>query len=171
MKSAVAYGMNDLLPTPDNPAGGQVRVSADRGGCGESHQVSVDGQGRPCITCPACAPVLVETHYGWANTPSGVPLTPDERGEVEIAEREGQIAMRMAMKAMGSAVAQQVQGVLPAAPPQPALTASALVAHLTAMPAEERAEIAKLLRGSDPGAVEAVKPAGKTTASRAPRAR
>jgi hypothetical protein len=171
LKTTIAYGMSDLAPSDDNPAGGHVRVSVDRGGCGQAHHVSLDGNGRPVITCPQCAPALIAGHYGWANNPSGVPMTPDEKGEVEIAEREGQVAMRMAMKAMGSAVAQQVQGILPAAQPQSALTASALVAQLAAMPAAERAQIAALLQGDAPPAVEAAKPAAKTAASRMSRAR
>jgi hypothetical protein len=138
--------MSDMAPSDDGKIkAGTVKVPEDRGGCGKSHTVELDEKDRPRIVCEACAPILVGGHFGWSASPSGVPLTPDEQGEVEIAEREGQVAMRMAMKAMGAAVASQVQGTSDA----PKLSASTLVAQLSSMSTAERAEIAALLKEDD----------------------
>lgn len=135
----VAYAMSDLAPSDDHPAG-RVVVPASRGGCGLEHVVGLDGDGRPMIVCAECAPVLIGEHYGWANSPAGVPLTPDEHGEVEVSEREGQVAMRMAFKAMGDTVGKMIQGQgeVPAKP----ATAAELVSALSA---SERAEMVRML--------------------------
>jgi hypothetical protein len=138
--------MSDLGPSGDGRVkAGTISVPVSRGGCGEQHTAFVNEDGRVCIKCPSCAPVMVGSHHGWAATPAGVPLTPDEQGEVQVAEREGQVAMRMAMKAMGDTVGRMVQGDGKAAKAEPVLNASTLAAQLATMTAAERAEIASLL--------------------------
>jgi hypothetical protein len=146
----IAYGMTDTGPSDDGTvAAGSVSLPEHKGGCGKSHRVFLNEDGRPCIQCAACAPALIGGHYGWAASPAGVPLTPDEQGEVQIAEREGQVAMRMAMKAMGDTVGRMVQGQQQQQE-APVLSASALAAQLAALSPAERAEIGKLLQPAAP---------------------
>jgi hypothetical protein len=109
---AIAYTMTDMAPTETVGPGA---VSPIPGGCGKSHTAELDDQGRPYIECDQCAPILIGSHYGFAATPAGVPLTPDERAEVEISQRQGQVSYNLAMKALGQTVGQMIQGTTPAA--------------------------------------------------------
>ena len=82
----IAYAPSDHGPSADGRvAAGAVRV-AD--GCGEQHQIQVDDHGRPYMECDVCAPIQMGRHWGWAATPHGVPLTPDEQAERELANRD-----------------------------------------------------------------------------------
>jgi hypothetical protein len=147
---AVAYGMSDMAPTTDGRIGpGTVSVPPDRGGCGDQHTVETDHTGHPYITCGVCAPVLIGGMYGWANTPAGVPLTPDEQSEVETAEREGQQMQRVAMRTMGAHLADMVKAQHQPTE-QPVLSASSLAAQLAVLSAEDKAEIVKALSGAVP---------------------
>jgi hypothetical protein len=169
----IAYAMSDMAPSSDGrlPAG-CVSVPPPAG-CGQQHQARTDGQGRPYVECRVCAPWLIGHVHGFASTPAGVPLTPDEMGEVEISKRQGEVSYSLAMKAMGQTMAQMIQqgqsGALslparqPAAPGAPG--ASRLREQLAMLSADERAEIAALLAaptagsatqpGSGPGGPEA----------------
>lgn len=147
----VAYAMSDLAPGELIEAG-TVSVPPDRGGCGQQHHIKVNPDHRPYIDCPACAEYMVGNHYGWANTPHGVPLTPDEQGEVEISKRDGETSYRLAMRAMGDAVGQIVQGnraaITQAA--DPGAAATTLKAQLAGLSADERAELRAMLAGEEP---------------------
>jgi hypothetical protein len=150
-----AYAMSDMAPSHDGrlPAG---VVSLPEGkGCGKQHSCQVDQDGHPFIKCATCAPYLVGHIHGFAATPAGVPLTPDEMGEVEISKRQGEVSYHLAMKAMGQTMGQMIQAGKPnyggdpvmggqGAPP---LSASALKAQLAGMDPAERAEIAEMLTG------------------------
>jgi len=167
MTSTIAYGMSDLAPTPDGRVGpGTVNVPPDRGGCGDSHTVSIDDTGHPVVRCPACVPILIGGAYGWAATPAGVPLTPDEHSEVEIAEREGQLMQKAAMRTFSTKLAEMVQA--PKQVEAPVLSASTIAAQLAALPASERAELLKALSGPSETPVAEDKPAGTAPAVAAP---
>jgi hypothetical protein len=184
---AVAYGMSDLAPTTDGRTGaGVISLSADRGGCGHEHTVDTDDAGHPYITCPVCAPALISGVYGWANTPAGVPITPDEQSEVEVAEREGQQMQRVAMRTMGQHLADMVKSQH-----QPAERPPSLLEQLAALSPAERTELAAALTGPPPaeptgpvsvagptataaggskGSAPVSKPAAKPARPRGPRA-
>jgi len=141
--TTVAYAMTDLGPSSDGQVdAGTVSVSEANGGCGKQHKAFLNEDGRPCIECAVCAPVLIGGHYGWSATPNGVPLTPDEIAERELAERDG-IAMQRVM--MKSVTDHFIESMAAKGAAGPALSASTLAAQLAALPAAERAEIAKLL--------------------------
>lgn len=154
--TAVAYAMSDLAPGEHIDAG-TVSVPAGKGGCGSEHHIKVNDENRPYLDCPACSTYMVGNHYGWANTPHGVPLTPDEQGEVEITKRDGETSYRLAMKAMGDAVGQIVQGTrgtpLTAATPAP----PSLMEQLAAMTPADRAALKAIL--TDEPALPAPAPA------------
>jgi hypothetical protein len=96
--------MSDLAGSLDGNVGpGAVTVS---GGCGQSHGIEVDHQGHPYIECEACAPTLTGGHWGWAATPAGVPPTPDENAERELAERQGTAATNIMLRSVSDALAQ-----------------------------------------------------------------
>lgn len=139
--TAIAYAMSDLAPG-ENTGAGTVSVPEDKGGCGHEHHIKVNDDQRPYIDCPVCAAYLPGHVYGWSNTPNGVPLTPDEQGEVEISKRDGETSYRLAMKAMGDAVGQIVQGGRSAN--QPA-AAPSLAEQLAALSPAEKAQIAEML--------------------------
>jgi hypothetical protein len=64
-----------------------ITIPTDRGGCGQSHEAGELAPGRRfSIDCPACEPLIVGLRTGWAATPIGVHLTPDEIAEDEAAE-------------------------------------------------------------------------------------
>lgn len=145
----IAYGMADMAPSPDGerPAG-TVRVAEHRGGCGAQHTVMQDEDGHPLISCPACAPALIGGHYGWAASPAGVPLTVDELGERELAERDGIAMQRIMVKSLTDDYMDRMRVK------ETKLPASALVTQLAKLSAGERAEIAALLSGKSDDAPE-----------------
>jgi hypothetical protein len=99
--TAVAYGMTDVAPSRDGlTPPGAVAVSPAQGGCGSSHEVGVNEDGRPVITCPTCAPILIASHYGWSATPGGVPLTPDETAARELAKRDAEAGQNQLLTAV-----------------------------------------------------------------------
>jgi hypothetical protein len=139
---AVAWAMSDMAPSPDGriPAGA---VALPEGkGCGRQHHAQLDDAGRPYIRCAICAPWLIGHVHGFAASPAGVPLTPDEQGDVEIAKRQGERSYSMAMQAMGQAMSEFVQnGRAPFGSQPPRLDAAGLKALLAGLTAEERAEL------------------------------
>jgi hypothetical protein len=160
----IAYAPSDHGPSGDGTvAAGTVSVAPNKGGCGQQHKIRLNADSRPMIDCPQCGPALTGGHWGWANSPAGVPLTPDEQGEVEIAEREGQVAMRLAFKGMGETVSNMIRsgkGEPAPAPPvtERKLTAADLFGQMTR---DERAEFARLLATDAAPAVKAELPVGE----------
>ena len=119
---AIAYAMADMAPSADGrvPAGA-VTVA---GGCGTCHEIGLDAQNRPHITCDVCAPLLVGGHYGWGATPHAVPLTCDELASRELAKRDVEASQAVLMNAMvndfmGRLGQQQGVPALPAPPRRP----------------------------------------------------
>lgn len=157
--SNVAYAMSDLAPG-ELIGAGTVSVPADKGGCGREHHVKTNPERRPYIDCEACGAYLVGHHVGWANTPHGVPLTPDELGEVEVSKRDGETSYRLAMKAMGDAVGQIVQGNKQGI--QTRATAPSLAEQLAALSPAEKAELRAILGDPQPAADGAADPAPLT---------
>lgn len=144
----IAYAPSDHGPSADGTVdAGTVSVAPNKGGCGRQHKIRLSEDNRPMIDCPQCGPALTGGHWGWANSPAGVPLTPDEQGEVEIAEREGQVAMRLAFKGMGETVSNMIRSGKgePAAAPPAADRKLTAVDLFGQMSKDERAEFARLL--------------------------
>lgn len=151
--STIAYGMSDLAASPDGRlAAGSVSVPTTAGGCGEQHTVTVDDDGRPYVNCDACAPVLISMPgSGWAATPNGVALTPDEMAERELAERDGTAMQRVIMRSVtDQVVGQMMHKNAPAAAPVQQLS---LIDQLTALSDDDWAKVAEL-RGGHPTPAE-----------------
>lgn len=156
---SIAYCMSDMAPADDGslPAG-VVSVPAERGGCGAQHRAEVDDQGHPYIECDQCAPWLTGNAHGFASTPAGVPLTPDEMGEVEISKRQGEVSYTLAMKAMGQTMGQLIQQGGGRNTPAPAPQLS-LAEQVAAMTPADRAALADLLNpGPPPPPAEPIAP-------------
>ena len=140
---AIAYAMADLAPSADGrvPAGA-VTVA---GGCGVCHEIGLDAQNRPHISCDTCAPLLVGGHYGWGATPHAVPLTCDELASRELAKRDVEASQAVLMNAMVNdfmgRLGQQAVPALPAPAPSAAdvLAKASPGELLAAMPPEMRA--------------------------------
>jgi hypothetical protein len=146
----IAYAPSDHGPSPDGMvAAGTVSVAVNKGGCGQQHRILLNEDNRPHIECVLCAPALVSGHWGWSSSPAGVPLTPDEQGEVEIAEREGQVAMRLAFKGMGESVSRMIRSTGAEDPP-PADRKLTALDLFGSMSSAERAEFARLLSADTP---------------------
>jgi hypothetical protein len=133
---SVAYAMNDLAPSDD----GQVDAGAVSvgGGCGNVHPVKLGTDGGPYIDCGTCAPMLVGGHYGWAATPAGVPLSPDELSERELAERDGVAMQRIVLKSVTDSLVAEAnakKGKL------------GLLDQLKSMSADDRAELLAVIQG------------------------
>lgn len=152
--TTIAYGMTDLGPSHDGAVdAGTIAIPADRGGCGKQHSAALDDDRRPFVACDLCAPVMISQMYGWSATPSGVPLTPDELGEAELSKREGETSYRLAMKAMGDAVGEIVQGT------RPVVKQPSLIEQIKALSAEERAGLASLFAADQKAGAEERAPA------------
>jgi hypothetical protein len=159
--TTVAYGMSDLAGSTDGRVGpGTVNVS---GGCGQQHQVQVDGTGRPHVECELCAPILVGRHWGWAASPAGVPPTPDEVAARELAEREGTAATNIMLRSVSDALAKAAASQLGAGT---APAAVSLLDQLKALGPGEREALLNALGAPPAGGAElpsatAGKPAGQ----------
>ena len=129
--------MSDAGPSQDGKVEtGHVSVS---GGCGAvgGHAIEVDEDGRPYIDCTICGPKLVGSHYGWAATPAGVPLTPDELSERDLAERDGVAMQRIVLKSV-------TDSLVTAASAQ-----KGLVGQIRSLSAADKAELLAALRSDD----------------------
>ena len=168
----IAYAMSDMAPSADGrvPAGA-VTVA---GGCGECHEIGTDAQGRPHIACDTCAPILTGSVYGWASTPHGVPLTPDELASRELAKRDVEASQAILVNAAVQNMLTQ-QAALPAAAPalskQDVLASATAEELLAAMPPETRAALeaavaAQTLAGKDPAPVRAARTTRSSTTRR-----
>ncbi len=143
----VAFAMADHAPSLDGRvAAAHVRLPAHRGGCGQEHEVQSDDRGHAFIDCDQCGPALVGGHYGWAATPGGVPLTPDEIGERDLAKRDAEAGQNSMMRAMTDSFVRAVQG---GGFTFPGTTAPApqrsLVEQIAEMSAADKAALAAML--------------------------
>jgi hypothetical protein len=140
--TSVAYCMSDMAPSPDGRIPAGVVSIAEPNGCGRQHRAQVDDDGHPFIRCEVCAPWATGHMHGFANTPAGVPMTPDELGEVEIGKRQGERSYSLAMQGMGEAMAKMLQSQqAPAAVAAPL----SLKEQLSGLSAADRAELAAIL--------------------------
>lgn len=162
--TAVAYAMSDMAPSDDGRLPAGVVSVPEPNGCGRQHRALVDDNGHPYIKCSVCAPWLTGNAHGFATTPAGVPLTPDEMGEVEISKRQGEMSYHAAMRAMGETMGQLIQGNnRPTGAPEPAPQLS-LMQQLSALSASDRAELSAMLAapGTAEGTADAPGEAGGT---------
>jgi hypothetical protein len=144
MSGAVAYAMSDYAPGREEDAKpGAVVVPATAGGCGKMHVAQLDEDGHPYIECEQCAPVLIGKHASFAGTPGGVPLTPDELGERELAERDAKATERVILRSVTDRLVDQIAADKKAkSDPAPSL-----MEQIGALSAKDRAELAKMLSG------------------------
>ena len=137
----IAYAPSDHGPSADGRvAAGAVTVA---GGCGTCHQIQVDDNSRPYIECDICAPIQMGGHWGWAATPHGVPLTPDENAARELSNRDANKARDdLANAAILEFVRQQREASkAAAAPAAPSLADASPEQLLAALPADWQAAL------------------------------
>jgi hypothetical protein len=144
----VAYAPADHAPSLDGRiAPGHITRPVSAGGCGVCHEIQVDERGHAFLDCDQCAPALVGGHWGWAATPGGVPLTPDELAERELAERDAHAGQNAMMRAMTDSFVQAVNGggfQFPGLTAAPAPQKS-LVEQIAEMSAADKAALAAML--------------------------
>ncbi len=120
-------------------------TSAIEGGCGQGHTVGpLPGGGRGFI-CPACEPGALKL-WGWAASPEGVKLTPDENAVLEDTKSQGLAAQALAAKAIGERLASTVL----ADAIGPAASVKASVESLS------KADLIRLLADLDPAEKDAL---------------
>jgi hypothetical protein len=183
----IAYAPSDHGPSADvHIAAGAVTVA---GGCGVCHQIQVDEHSRPYIECDICAPIQMGGHWGWAATPHGVPLTPDENAARELSNRDATKARDdLANAAILEFMRQQREASKAAAPAAPSLADASPEQLLAALPADWQAALKTAMERAipedvvieppaaaepgpaDPGPIE-VAPARVPAARKAPAAR
>jgi hypothetical protein len=158
MSGAIAYAMSDYAPSHDGQVGpGAVSIPAYVGGCGKMHTAQLDDDGHPYIECEQCAPILIGKHASFAGTPGGVPLTPDELGERELAERDAKATERVILRSVTDRLVDQIAADKQAkkAP------APSLMEQIGALSVADRAELAKMLSGEAPEGSEEPKAEAK----------
>lgn len=107
-------------------------------GCGQTHLRQSESEFS--VTCAACEPVILALKgWGWAGTPDKVALTADEREELEIAEKQGEAAIRIYTKEMAEQFAQGVRNKSAEA------KAPSLLEQLASASPEEVAALRKVL--------------------------
>ena len=124
-----------------------VRAITVPAGCGVPHEAGYLAEGeRWNLDCPACEPAIIAMRTGWAHTPAGVALTPDEIG---VAEAEEQAAARHRNRTWGdpTAVGQALAQALTTASPAPAATAPvpSLLEQIAALSLDERRALGLML--------------------------
>jgi hypothetical protein len=128
-----------------------ISIPTHRGGCGLVHEAGdlPDGA-RFSVDCPSCEPAIIATRTGWAHTPEGVHLTPDEIG---VADAEAAKAQRESNKTWANPAAMfamfQKAGAQPAAV-QAAAEMPSLLAQIAALSPEERAALGAMLAAPTP---------------------
>lgn len=133
-----------------------ITIPADRGGCGKSHELIgelADGD-RFAIDCPACEPHIIAARTGWAHTPHGVHLTPDEIAQVEAEEARAKREQNRTWgspEALGSAFAAAMAAKMGA----PSASAPTLMEQIVALSPEERAALGAMLTGGAVASIEA----------------
>jgi hypothetical protein len=142
MSGAVAYAMSDYAPGREEDAKpGAVSVPAEAGGCGKMHVAQMDDDNHPYIECDRCGPYLIAHHASFSGTPGGVPLTPDELGERELAERDAKATERVILRSVTDRLVDQI------ALEKQAKKAPSLMEQIAALSAKDKAELAKMLSG------------------------
>lgn len=124
-----------------------ITIPAERGGCGMEHKAGLLEPGEKFrINCPACEPFILKMRTGWAATPEGVSLTPDEIGEVERDERD---AKRQQNRTWGdpSVFASEFAKAIGAGSRAQVETPT-LLAQIASLAPEERAALAGMLLAS-----------------------
>lgn len=126
-----------------------ITVHPENGGCGEEHKAGILEPGELFrINCPQCEPVILGMRTGWAATPDGVSLTPDEIGEAERAETNAKRQQTRTWgdpRLIGDAIRDAMLGPGGNAPQQQ----PSLLAQIAALSSEERAALAGMLLASD----------------------
>jgi hypothetical protein len=142
--TAVAYAMRDHAPDASaDLAPGSLGVPVSRGGCGQAHTAVVDDHGYVRYECDKCAPALIGSHYGFSATPGGVPLTPDEISERDLARRDAEVSQNAILKGITEHfLATMSAGAKAQASP----VAKTLVEQVGAMSETDRADLAKALQ-------------------------
>lgn len=118
-----------------------ISVPTHRGGCGLVHDAGdlADGQ-RFAVDCPGCEPAIIATRTGWAHTPEGVCLTPDEIG---VADAEAAKAQRESNRTWANPAA--MFALMKSAGSQPPAEVPSLLAQIAALSPEERAVLGAML--------------------------
>jgi len=157
VSGAIAYAMSDYAPSHDGQSGpGAVALPVHAGGCGQMHLAQLDEDGHPYIECEQCAPALIGKHAAFAGTPGGVPLTPDELGERELAERDAKATERVILRSVTDHLVDQITAG------KQAKKAPSLMEQISALSPGERAQLAKVLAGEPlekPESAEEAEPA------------
>lgn len=134
---------------------GSVTIPVSKGGCGEPH-AKADDEPRLSVDCPLCEPAIMKmAGHGWAYTPEGVHLNPDERREVEQQENAARRAQARTLGdpvALSKVFAESMRDALGTGQGAPAPT---LLEQIAALSAEDRAAL-KAMLGADSAPVEAV---------------
>lgn len=129
-----------------------IAVHPENGGCGEEHKAGLLEPGELFrLNCPQCEPVILRMRTGWAATPEGVALTPDEIGEAERAETNAKRQQNRTWgdpALIGDAIRDAMLG--PGGRQQQAEPPS-LLAQIAALAPEERAALAGMLMASNSG--------------------
>lgn len=164
--TAVAYAMRDHAPDASaDLAAGSLGLPVSSGGCGQTHTAVVDDQGYVRYECDQCAPALIGHHYGFSATPGGVPLTPDEMADRDLARRDAEVSQNAILKGITEHfLATMSAGSKAQASP----VAKTLVEQVGAMSEADRLELAKALRSLADGEGEQ-KPAARPRTSRPAR--
>lgn len=131
-------------------------------GCPVAHEAGdlADGE-RFSVTCSQCEPLIMATRTGWAHTPEGVHLTPDEIAVVEHEKREAERYKNHTMgdphklgKVMATSIAEAFRDSVPA----PAPAESAWAAQVDALQAKITELTQMLEEKAAPAEVEADAP-------------
>lgn len=129
-----------------------ITIHPENGGCGEEHKAGLLESGEVFrINCPQCEPVILRMRTGWAATPEGVALTPDEIGEAERAETNAKRQQNRTWgdpTLIGDAIRDAMLG--PGGRRQQ-VEAPSLLAQIAALEPEERAALAGMLLASNAG--------------------
>jgi len=128
-----------------------ISISPTRGGCGQPHTAGdlADGE-RFSVTCPACEPHIIAAATGWAHTPEGVHLTPDELAVVEADEARAKRERNRTWgdpQALGKAFA-EVMGAQMAMPPAVSTTGPSLLEQIAALSPNEKRALSAMLAES-----------------------
>jgi hypothetical protein len=144
--------MSDHAPSPDGTrAAGTLSIHPENGGCGRAHTAQVDDDMRAYYECDVCAPIAIAKLYGFAANPNGVPLTCDEQGERELAERDGVAMQRVVLRSITDHYMQQMTDTkaLKAAAKTPSLAE-----QLATLTAAQKADLIRELGGAESKAEE-----------------
>ncbi|HWB34548.1 MAG TPA: hypothetical protein VHA75_00835, partial [Rugosimonospora sp.] len=115
-------------------------------GCDTPHEAGALAPGeRWALTCAPCEPHILAMRTGWAAQPDAVSLTPDERYEIELAEKT---AARERNRTWGDPATLSA-AFAAAIHSGPAPAAPNLLEQLEALTADERKALRAMLSDSD----------------------